>query len=165
MQVILLENINKLGKIGDQVEVKNGYARNYLLKKNKALRANKENIDFYIGKGIILEEPVEDIHSIIKYASVTLTTGDTLARESCLLGTPSIYAGKRDMPINKELISMGLMKKIDNFDDILPTINKIIDSKLKSKFKRKVKNNLENYWQNTTELIVNEILDSLKKIK
>ena len=45
MQIILLENINKLGKIGDLVEVKNGYARNFLLKKNKALRANKENID------------------------------------------------------------------------------------------------------------------------
>ena len=45
MQIILLENIAKLGKIGDQVEVKNGYARNFLLKNNKALRANKENID------------------------------------------------------------------------------------------------------------------------
>ena len=45
MQVVLLENIAKLGKIGDLVEVKNGYARNFLLKKNKALRANKENID------------------------------------------------------------------------------------------------------------------------
>ena len=45
MQIILLENIAKLGKIGDLVEVKNGYARNFLLKKNKALRANKENID------------------------------------------------------------------------------------------------------------------------
>tara|TARA_B100000123_G_C25473090_1_gene315711 strand:- start:49 stop:513 length:465 start_codon:yes stop_codon:yes gene_type:complete len=45
MQIILLENIAKLGKIGDLVEVKNGYARNFLLKKNKALRANKENIE------------------------------------------------------------------------------------------------------------------------
>ena len=32
MQVILLENISSLGKIGDLVEVKNGYGRNYLLK-------------------------------------------------------------------------------------------------------------------------------------
>ena len=45
MQVILLENISKLGKIGDLVKVKNGFAPNYLLKKNKALRANKENIE------------------------------------------------------------------------------------------------------------------------
>ena len=45
MQIILLENISKLGKIGDLVKVKNGYARNFLLKKNKALRANKENIE------------------------------------------------------------------------------------------------------------------------
>ena len=45
MQIILLENIAKLGKIGDLVEVKNGYARNFLLRENKALRANKENIE------------------------------------------------------------------------------------------------------------------------
>ncbi len=46
MQVILLENIFKnFGKIGDLVKVKNGYARNFLLKKNKQLRANKENIE------------------------------------------------------------------------------------------------------------------------
>ncbi len=46
MQVILLENILKLGKIGDQVEVKNGFGRNYLLRQGKALRASKENIEF-----------------------------------------------------------------------------------------------------------------------
>lgn len=46
MQVILLENISKLGKIGDQVSVKNGFGRNYLLKFNKALRVNKENVDY-----------------------------------------------------------------------------------------------------------------------
>ena len=45
MEVILLENIIKLGKIGDLVKVKNGYARNFLLRNGKALRANKENIN------------------------------------------------------------------------------------------------------------------------
>lgn len=45
MEVILLENILNLGNIGDKVKVKNGYGRNYLLKKGKALRFNKENLD------------------------------------------------------------------------------------------------------------------------
>ena len=44
MELILLENILNLGKIGDTVKVKNGYGRNFLLKKGKALRLNKENI-------------------------------------------------------------------------------------------------------------------------
>ena len=43
MQIILLENIINLGKIGDKVTVKNGYGRNFLLKQGKALRFNKEN--------------------------------------------------------------------------------------------------------------------------
>ena len=36
----------KLGKIGDQVEVKNGFGRNFLLRQGKALRASKENIEY-----------------------------------------------------------------------------------------------------------------------
>ena len=43
MQVILLERIEKLGTIGDVVQVKNGYARNFLLPNGKALRANEAN--------------------------------------------------------------------------------------------------------------------------
>ena len=45
MELILLENILNLGNIGDKVNVKNGYGRNFLLKKGKALRFNKENLD------------------------------------------------------------------------------------------------------------------------
>ena len=45
MELILLENILKLGSIGDKVKVKNGYGRNFLLKKGKALRFNKENLE------------------------------------------------------------------------------------------------------------------------
>src|SRR5260221_6202798 len=43
MEVILLERVAKLGQIGDIVRVKDGFARNYLLRKGKALRATKEN--------------------------------------------------------------------------------------------------------------------------
>src|SRR4051812_29711290 len=43
MDVILLERIEKLGSIGDVVKVKNGYARNFLLPRGKALRANESN--------------------------------------------------------------------------------------------------------------------------
>jgi len=43
MQVILLERVEKLGGIGDVVNVKNGFARNYLLPNKKALRANESN--------------------------------------------------------------------------------------------------------------------------
>ena len=43
MEVILLERIAKLGQMGDVVRVKDGFARNYLLPKGKALRATKEN--------------------------------------------------------------------------------------------------------------------------
>ena len=46
MEIILLENIINLGNIGDKVNVKNGYGRNYLLKQGKALRFNKENLEF-----------------------------------------------------------------------------------------------------------------------
>ncbi|WCT74828.1 50S ribosomal protein L9 [Sphingomonas naphthae] len=43
MDVILLERVEKLGQIGDVVTVKNGFARNFLLPRNKALRANAAN--------------------------------------------------------------------------------------------------------------------------
>ena len=44
MKVILLENISKLGSIGEIIEVKRGYARNFLISTKKALFASKENI-------------------------------------------------------------------------------------------------------------------------
>ena len=46
MEIILLENILNLGKIGEKVNVKNGYGRNFLLKTGKALRFSEENQEF-----------------------------------------------------------------------------------------------------------------------
>ena len=44
MKVILLENLRKIGSIGDVIDVKRGFARNYLIANKKALHASKENI-------------------------------------------------------------------------------------------------------------------------
>ncbi len=47
MEVILLERVEKLGKIGDVVTVKNGFARNFLLPNKKALRSNAANLKVF----------------------------------------------------------------------------------------------------------------------
>ena len=47
MQVILLERVEKLGQMGDEVKVKDGFARNFLLPKKKALRATKANREYF----------------------------------------------------------------------------------------------------------------------
>jgi large subunit ribosomal protein L9 len=55
MQVILLERIERLGALGDVVNVKPGFARNFLLPKKKALRANKDNVAYFESKRSELE--------------------------------------------------------------------------------------------------------------
>ena len=71
MEVILLERIEKIGKLGDVVKVKDGFARNYLLPQKKALRANKENIAIYEKQKKIYEEKnaalLKEVQSIAKY--------------------------------------------------------------------------------------------------
>ena len=55
MQVILLERIGRLGQMGDVVNVKDGYARNFLLPKGKALRATKANMEEFQTRRVQLE--------------------------------------------------------------------------------------------------------------
>ena len=55
MEVVLLERIERLGQMGDVVNVKPGYARNFLLPQKKALRANKANLEHFEGQRQQLE--------------------------------------------------------------------------------------------------------------
>lgn len=56
IEVILLERIERLGKMGEQVKVKPGYARNYLLPQKKAMRATKSNMEFFEAQRADLEK-------------------------------------------------------------------------------------------------------------
>lgn len=55
MQVILLERVENLGQMGDVVTVKSGFARNFLLPRQKALRATKDNVAFFDNQKKVLE--------------------------------------------------------------------------------------------------------------
>ena len=60
MDVILLERVAKLGQMGETVNVKDGYARNFLLPKGKALRANKANMEYFESQRAALEKKNAD---------------------------------------------------------------------------------------------------------
>ena len=79
MEVILIENIEKLGKVGDVVKVKDGYARNYLIPKKKVLRASEENLKVFEEKKSVIEteekkrkEKSEEIAKKIKNLEVLI---------------------------------------------------------------------------------------------
>ncbi|TKB47869.1 50S ribosomal protein L9 [Thalassotalea mangrovi] len=61
MEVILLDKIAKLGGLGDQVTVKSGYARNFLLPKGKAVIASKANVEHFEARRAELEKQLADV--------------------------------------------------------------------------------------------------------
>lgn len=62
----------------------------------------------------ILEEPVSDIYSLMHYAKLVVSSGDSMAREGAQLATPSIYAGERSMKANDALYRRGLMDHVED---------------------------------------------------
>lgn len=60
MQVILLDKVANLGSLGDQVSVKAGYARNFLIPQGKAVLATKQNVAYFEGRRAELEAKLAD---------------------------------------------------------------------------------------------------------
>lgn len=64
MQVILLNRVAKLGNLGDQVDVKPGYARNFLIPTGRAVVATKTNIDYFEMQRVEIEAKTADAISL-----------------------------------------------------------------------------------------------------
>lgn len=124
---------------------------------NKALKNRFE------GQCIILKEPVSDIHSLLHFASLTISSGDSMARESCLVGTPSIYTGGRIMSINEELEDKSCLFRIEanKTEQILEKIRYIIENNVKKKTEKKIDEAIQTEWEDTTRIIIDNLLDFL----
>ena len=136
MKVILTSNIKKLGKIGDLVIVKDGFARNYLFPQKKALRENKKNLEYFdkLKEELTAKEKVkrENAENILKnldniriefireaddkdqlYGSVT-------AKDiKIYLSEKNINISSDDILINNPIKSIGLHNiSINPYDDL-----------------------------------------------
>ena len=107
MQVILLENIMKLGNIGDKVEVKSGYGRNYLLKAGKALRFSKENLEYVSKKKDELNKKNVELKEKLKEVA------QSIDKKSFTFNKESKENGDLYGSIKPKEISMAIFEKIN----------------------------------------------------
>ena len=131
MKVILLENIKRIGAIGEIIDVKRGYARNFLIANKKALYASKDNI------------------SQVEKIKTELTKKDTEKKNNAKLIFEKIdkkeYEIKKLSTENNELYGSvkpteisKLIQEIDNLDIKPSMIQPIKDIKALGKFKVKI---------------------------
>jgi hypothetical protein len=111
---------------------------------------------------IVLEEPLGDIYSIIANASFAISSGDTMAREACLLGTPTIYTGGREMIMNTPLIEIGILFTAYTIEDINLRIDYLLTEDNLLKIRSEIGGTIKKEWEDTTEVIINHIKDFIE---
>lgn len=99
MQIILLDKVANLGSLGDKVDVKAGYARNYLVPLGKAVPATKKNVEFFEARRAELEAKLADVLAVaeVRAAKInslaTVTIASKAGDEGKLFGS----IGTRDI--------------------------------------------------------------------
>ena len=158
MEIILLQKINKLGNMGDTVEVKPGFGRNFLIPSGKALRATKENKDFFENtKAKLLEENNEAIKKadkireevealklvIVRSASDTgILYGSVTTRDiENLIAEKGVKVSRKQIALEKPIKELGI------FD-----MSVILHPEVESKIKLKVVRSLEDTTSNNGDL-------------
>ena len=146
MEIILLQKINKLGNIGDTVDVKPGFGRNFLIPTGKALRATKENKEFFeTTKANLLEKNKEEIEKaeklraeveslnlmIVRSASDTgILYGSVTTRDIAnLIGENGITLSRKQISLDKPIKELGLF-------DMSVILHPEVESKIKLKVVR-----------------------------
>ena len=123
MQIILLERVEKLGKLGDVVSVKPGYARNYLLPSGKALRANKENLEKFEAERTELEARNADAKTAAQIRAGSMD-GLTVALVRAASEMGQLFGSVSSRDIANAIVEAGhdLDKRQVNMDKSIKTL-------------------------------------------
>ena len=131
MKVILLENLKKIGSIGEVIDVKRGFARNYLIANKKALHASKENILKVDKIKSELSKKDNEKKQVAKQILEKINKKDYTVKK---LSTENneLYGSVKPTEISK------LIKENDNIDIMPSLIQPMKDIKSLGKFKVKI---------------------------
>lgn len=117
---------------------------------------DKSSINQYPSDWTLLKEPLEDIHSLIYFSKILISSGDSMAREGAMLGVPSIYCGIREMAANQVLINKGMLfHKKPN--DIPKFVQEILNSNIRIDEQANFREKLKKNWIDVTDLIIKTI--------
>jgi len=116
---------------------------------------NKKTRHFYPENWIVLQEPIEDIHSLIYHSRILISSGDSMAREGAILGVPSIYCGVREMKANNVMIKKGRLyhKPVDKVPNFMVDLLKDFSGKDKELFRQSLKEE----WIDVSKFIIERI--------
>lgn len=102
-----------------------------------------------------IQEPEKDIHSLIYYSSLLVSSGDSMAREGAILGVPSVYCGIREMTANSIMIDKGMLyHSKSNFVDLL---NNKINNFMSEEDQVEFRQTLLQEWGDLNEFIIDKI--------
>tara|TARA_X000000950_G_scaffold226620_1_gene273505 strand:+ start:2388 stop:2849 length:462 start_codon:yes stop_codon:yes gene_type:complete len=125
ISVILLEKISKLGNIGQEVKVKDGFARNYLIPNKKAIRASKENRNFFEQKReelvMLNDEKIKIATENIKKIPSTIKIIREASEQGALFGSVTSRDIANEIKIDdigvsaKDVILKSIIKNVGEF--------------------------------------------------
>jgi large subunit ribosomal protein L9 len=128
MQVILLEKIGKLGDLGDQVNVRAGYGRNYLIPQGKAVPATPRNIEEFEQRRAELEAAAAERQSAAqtraeKLVGLTVTIAANAGEEGKLFGSvgtrdiaEAITAAGVEVVKSEVLLPLGVIRETGEYE-------------------------------------------------
>ncbi len=117
---------------------------------------DKRAASAYPSHWIQLQEPIEDIHSLLYYSRLVISSGDSMAREGALLGVPSLYVGFRDMKANDLLKNKGMLVQCAA-SEAAQMATQFITNRRKVTDQRTFRKALDGEWDDVTSFVVNQV--------
>ena len=144
ISVILLEKISKLGNIGQEVKVKDGFARNYLIPNKKAIRASEENKKFFEQKREELvkinDEKIKTATEKLKKVPNTINIIREASEQGALFGSVTARDIAKEIKVDdievsaKDVIIKSIIKNVGEFQvkivlhpEVFKEINVIVE--------------------------------------